>query len=299
MPARFIFQFLFFFGIVVMLKSLKYTAHIQRRKFVCNVKASQSTYTFSQIDCNIIEENKNIVKPKVLFVLGGPGAGKGTQCEKLSAEYGMKHLSAGELLREERLSGSLNGNLIESYLKDGKIVPVQITLDLLRKAMYSTNSNRYLVDGFPRNWDNIQGWDSCMPDVCDVEAVLFIECPEEELQKRLLSRGLTSGRSDDNIDTAKKRFATFKDTTVPLLQHFKDNNKLLKIRGDMNIEAVFAAAKDAIEPYLQQEIKELNQRLLEAISSSDWATYKSLCDPSLTCFEGEAKVLSLASSTRE
>ena len=182
-----IFRFIPVLSVLLMIKSFRFTS-ITTRKILRNICRAQ-------IDCGLDLEKVNPSsdfkrdKPKVLFVLGGPGAGKGTQCEKLSAEYGMIHLSAGELLREERLSGSSDGVLIESYLKEGKIVPVQITLDLLRKAMEAKNCNRYLVDGFPRNWDNIEGWETCMPGVCTVEAVLFIDYPEEELQRRLLSRG--------------------------------------------------------------------------------------------------------------
>jgi UMP-CMP kinase len=235
------------------------------------------------------------LKPKVLFFLGGPGAGKGTQCEKLSSEFGMKHLSAGELLREERMSGSANGQLIESYLKEGKIVPVKITLDLLRQRMeHEKDTNRFLVDGFPRNWDNVQGWESCMGDVCDVEAVIFLDCPEAELEKRLLSRGKTSGRSDDNIETARKRFATFKEATLPVVEHYQSMNKLIKIGGDQPVEQVFKGLKGAVVPFIEQEIKQLTQILLDAISEGDWDTYKKLCDPSLTAFEGESKVSSLA-----
>lgn len=232
------------------------------------------------------------VRPKVLFVLGGPGAGKGTQCEMLSNEYGMKHLSAGELLREEINSGSANGKLIDGYLKEGKIVPVKITLDLLREKMETTACNRFLVDGFPRNWDNVQGWESCMTEVCDIEAVMFIDCPEEELERRLLSRGKTSGRSDDNLTTARKRFATFKESTMPVVEHYEGLKKLVRVRGDQAIDAVFRDMKAAVAPFVEGEILELTDSLLKAISNRDWDAYKNLCDPSLTAFEGEAKVRS-------
>ena len=129
-------------------------------------------------------------RPKIIFVLGGPGAGKGTQCAKLSSEFGIKHLSAGELLREEKLKPTENGRLIDSYLKEGKIVPVEISLNLLRGAIEQQRWNRYLIDGFPRNWDNLQGWNRIMSEVVDVESILFIECDETELARRLISRGL-------------------------------------------------------------------------------------------------------------
>jgi UMP-CMP kinase len=229
--------------------------------------------------------------PKVLFVLGGPAAGKGTQCIKLSNEYGMKHLSAGELLREEIVTGSANGQLISSYLKEGKIVPVQITLDLLRDRMQSIQCNRFLVDGFPRNFDNVQGWENCMSEVCDVEGVMFIDCPEKELERRLLSRGESSGRSDDNIETARKRFATFKEATMPVVAYYESKNKLLRISGDQPVERVFADMKAAVVPFIEKEILDLTATLLKAISNKDWETYSAMCDPSLTAFENAPKVI--------
>ncbi|CAN0565377.1 unnamed protein product, partial [Ectocarpus sp. 12 AP-2014] len=96
-------------------------------------------------------------KPPVVFVLGGPGSGKGTQCERLAKEYGYVHLSAGELLRQERASGSSDGQLIDDYIAEGRIVPVAISLALLRKAMETSEPHsRFLIDGFPRNRDNIE-----------------------------------------------------------------------------------------------------------------------------------------------
>ena len=97
--------------------------------------------------------------PRVLFVLGGPGAGKGTQCTKLSNEFKMTHISAGDLLREEMASGSPLGDLISSYIKEGTIVPVHVTIELLRAKIFenAASCNRFLIDGFPRNYDNLQG----------------------------------------------------------------------------------------------------------------------------------------------
>merc|ERR1740124_1388480 len=96
-------------------------------------------------------------KPVVVFVLGGPGAGKGTQCSKIVEEYKYTHLSAGDLLRAERASGSEQGQMIDEYIKEGKIVPVEVTIRLLVAAIQAQGGNRFLVDGFPRNANNLAG----------------------------------------------------------------------------------------------------------------------------------------------
>jgi UMP-CMP kinase len=165
-----------------------------------------------------------------------------------------------------------------------------MTLDLLRDKLQSIECNRFLVDGFPRNWDNVQGWNNCMSELCNVEGVMFIDCPEEELERRLLSRGESSGRSDDNITTARKRFATFKESTMPIVAHYEAKNMLIRVGGHQPIEKVFADMKAAVVPFVEKEILALTATLISAISNKDWETYSGLCDPTLTAFEGEAKV---------
>ncbi|WAR23031.1 KCY-like protein, partial [Mya arenaria] len=115
----------------------------------------------------------------VVFVLGGPGAGKGTQCENIVRDYGFVHLSAGDLLREERQRPSSEfGEEIEGHIKNGTIVPVQITCSLLRRAMEESGEKKFLIDGFPRNKDNLDGWNNAMKGVADVRMVLFFNCSE-------------------------------------------------------------------------------------------------------------------------
>jgi len=241
--------------------------------------ASTTTTSASSLKTSLL----NIQKPRVIFVLGGPGSGKGTQCLKLSSEFGLKHLSAGELLREEQASGSDNGKLIDSIIREGRIVPVQITLDLLRQAILGEKkANRFLVDGFPRNWDNLHGWEGSMLPVCDVEAVMFIDCPEEELERRLLSRGLTSGRSDDNLATAKKRFATFQAATMPIVEHYASDSgkpgkpQLVRVRGDASIDDVYRNLSSALTPLIEAELLQLTGLLLRAQTARDTATLGQL-----------------------
>lgn len=105
--------------------------------------------------------------------------GKGTQCKLLVDSFGFVHLSAGDLLRAERRSGSAQGELIERLIVEGKIVPSEITVGLLRTAMQSSGwaEKRFLVDGFPRNQENVDVWNRIMTDA-EVEFLLFIDCPE-------------------------------------------------------------------------------------------------------------------------
>ncbi|TNM97958.1 hypothetical protein fugu_014204 [Takifugu bimaculatus] len=162
-----------------------------------------------------------MMKPQVVFVLGGPGAGKGTQCSKIVEKYSFTHLSAGDLLREERArEGSEYGGLIATYIKEGKIVPVEITISLLKKAMEDTMKKdeqkfRFLIDGFPRNEDNLQGWKKAMDDNADVKFVLFFDCSNEVCINRCLERGKNSGRTDDNRESLNKRIQTYLQSTRP------------------------------------------------------------------------------------
>ncbi|CAK8675897.1 unnamed protein product [Clavelina lepadiformis] len=173
-----------------------------------------------------------MAKPRVVFVLGAPGSGKGTQCEKIVQHFGYTHLSAGDLLRQERNDpASEVGQLIHNYIKEGKIVPVEITCGLIEKAMVKSGKSKFLIDGFPRNHDNLSGWNEQMGEKAEVAFVLFVECPEEVCTERILKRGQSSGRTDDNIESLRKRFNTYTKETVPIVRHYDQLEKVRKING--------------------------------------------------------------------
>jgi UMP-CMP kinase len=178
-------------------------------------------------------------KAQVVFVLGGPGSGKGTNCARIVEKYGYTHLSAGDLLREERKSGSSLAEMIETYIREGKIVPAKVTVDLLRKAMEKSGNDKFLVDGFPRDMDNLKCWQENMADVADVKFLLYLACPQQIMLTRLLERGKTSGRSDDNEDSIKKRFETYESQTKPIIEHFRALGKVKEVDSNRDIEKVF------------------------------------------------------------
>lgn len=188
----------------------------------------------------------SIIKPKVIFVLGGPGSGKGTQSAKLSSDFGFIHLSAGELLRGERKSGSVLGQEIESYLKEGRIVPVEMSLGLIQKELQSKgDKDIFLIDGFPRNEENLRGWDSLMSN-CKVLTALCLTCSQTEMEKRLIKRSLLSGRSDDNSNVIQKRFSIFARETLPVLNILEQRGCLISIDADKDEETVYQSVKSAV-----------------------------------------------------
>lgn len=178
-------------------------------------------------------------KVNVIFVLGGPGSGKGTNCTKIADKFGYCHLSSGDLLREERNSGSPLSDMINNTIQAGNLVSSEVTVDLLHNAIRKSDSQKFLIDGFPRNSQNLAQWDIIMHKTTHVEFVLFLDCPEKEMMVRLLERGKTSGRNDDNEESIIKRFKTYIESTQPVLEHFRTLNKVWDVRSDKEPEDVF------------------------------------------------------------
>jgi len=185
---------------------------------------------------------KLFTRPKVTFVLGGPGAGKGTQCQKIVSEFPVVHLSAGDLLREEQKTASEHAKLISHYITEGKIVPVEITVSLIRKAMLrhlQEGRSVFLIDGFPRSFDNLEGWYRVIGREATVKFCLYIDVPEAVMEARLLDRGKSSGREDDNITSIKKRFKTYVESTMPVIEYFGKIGRLHKVNGELRPEQVY------------------------------------------------------------
>ncbi|XP_056631040.1 UMP-CMP kinase [Diorhabda sublineata] len=185
------------------------------------------------------------MKPKVVFVLGGPGAGKGTQCLKIVEHFGYTHLSAGDLLRAERNNpGSQYGELIENYIKEGKIVPVEITCSLLEKAMKESGKEKFLIDGFPRNQNNLDGWNNVVANKIDLQFVLFFDCPLDVCLDRCIKRGASgSGRTDDNEESLKKRCNVYINETRPIIEHYEKYNLVKRIDASKTEAEVFDEVK--------------------------------------------------------
>ncbi|OIT26247.1 PREDICTED: UMP-CMP kinase 3-like [Nicotiana attenuata] len=178
-------------------------------------------------------------KVKIVFVIGGPGCGKGTQCKRIAQLFGYTHLSVGELLRQEINSGSETGSMIQKIMKEGKLVPSDVTVRLLQQAMQGMDSDKFLIDGFPRNEENVKTFENLTK--MEPEFVLYLDCPQDEMEGRLLSRN--EGREDDNIETIRKRFKVFLESTLPAVEYYESKGKVKKVDAGKSVDEVFESIK--------------------------------------------------------
>lgn len=197
-------------------------------------------------------------KPNMVFVLGGPGAGKGTMCELAESQLGWKHLSVGDLLRAERETGGPTAQVIEESIQAGKLVPNEIVVNLLSKAMEmitrTTGKNNFLIDGFPRSQGNLEGWYASFGHESELPKMLYFECPYPVLEQRILGRAKYTGRIDDNVESLKLRFDTFRDETLPTVAHFKQKNKCIEVDTSQDRQAVYALVRNNLAEYTDPEL---------------------------------------------
>ena len=223
---------------------------VNNEKQAKNEQAAVQNPKNSQKRKDVMPDYK-LKRPEVIFVIGGPGSGKGTQCDLMVEEFGFEHLSTGDLLRAEKDTGSETADLINECLREGRLVPTSILIKLLADAMQKFGWNKtYLIDGFPRGQENLDVWNEEMKDKCDLELIFFFDLDEETMRKRLLKRGETSGRSDDNSESIVKRFKTFQDESAPLLDQFREMDIFRSFDASRTKEEVFNSVCDVLDKWL-------------------------------------------------
>lgn len=186
-----------------------------------------------------------------LVVFGAPGSGKGTQSARLIDEYGLYHISTGELLRDHIARGTELGKIADSYISKGNLIPDQLMIDILEDTL-ATNpqtANGVIFDGFPRTIQQAEALNEMLSKRgSKVHAVVGLEVPEEELIDRLIKRGVDSGRSDDNPETIKSRLDVYHNQTAPLRDFYTREGKYYGVKGSGNIDDIFAEIKDKLKP---------------------------------------------------
>ncbi|KAF7874160.1 hypothetical protein EAF04_002832 [Stromatinia cepivora] len=205
--------------------------------------------------------------PKVIFILGPPGIGKGTQCTLLSQtlpktkNHSICHISIGEILRTELAKPhSKWASVIRTNMAEGRTGPPEMTVSMLKEAMGGKKKSRevgegsemvFLIDGFPRSIDRIALFEST---ICAPSLVLSLDCPLHILQERLLCRAESSSRIDDGVAIMQKRFEQHVCATVPVIAHYKERGLVVEIDASRSVEAV------------QEDIREALRKVFEVVN---------------------------------
>ena len=176
----------------------------------------------------------------VLF--GAPGSGKGTQSERLIDEFGLFHISTGEVLRDHIKRGTELGKIADSYISRGQLIPDDLMIRILDDVLEKEAADKVGVvfDGFPRTIPQAEALkELLLKRGTDLHAVVGLEVPEEELVERMLNRGKETGRADDTIDTIKNRLQVYHNQTAPLRDYYTKEGKYLGITGTGSVEEIY------------------------------------------------------------
>ncbi|MCF3110445.1 adenylate kinase [Niabella sp. CC-SYL272] len=194
-----------------------------------------------------------------LILFGPPGSGKGTQSDLLVAKYGLVHLSTGNLLRSEIAEKTPLGIEAKNFMDKGQLVPDEVVIGMIDNCLeLHKDAGGFLFDGFPRTANQAKALDKLLElKRTAIHSVLALEVSEEELVKRLLERGKTSGRSDDtNESVIRNRFSVYQNETAPVAEHYKAQHKFKAIPGEGSVEDISNALSAQIDKVLERQRKE-------------------------------------------
>jgi len=185
-----------------------------------------------------------------LILFGPPGSGKGTQSENIIAAYGLQHLSTGNLLRTEITNQTTLGLEAKRLMDQGQLVPDEVVIGMVGNFIDAHGEAKgFLFDGFPRTTAQCVALDALLKEKhSEINIVLALEVSEEELVKRLLGRGATSGRSDDiNEDIIRARIKEYHDKTTAVATYYAQFNKVVHVKGEGTVESIYADLKKEID----------------------------------------------------
>ena len=194
-------------------------------------------------------------KLELVCVLGSPGSGKGTVCSRVAEEFGYVHLSGGELLRQERAKAeSPYKDRIDEYLGQGLFVPPDIICSLMETVVENSKSNKFIFDAFPIHMHNLETWNKReLSKKMKPSFVVFLDCPQEVCEKRILDRGTSgSGRDDDVADKLANRFKKYKEESFPVVKYFEAQKLLRKVDASKSSDEVYQEVRRFFQPSVQQ-----------------------------------------------
>ena len=176
-----------------------------------------------------------------IILFGKPGAGKGTQANYIKNYFDLVHISTGDLFRNNIKNETQLGLIAKSYIDEGKLVPDQVTIDMLKSEVSNYNkTNGFIFDGFPRTISQAKVLDKFLDSIkMNIKATISLDVEEFILEERLINRGKTNNRSDDqNINKIRNRFKEYNKKTLPLINYYKSLNKFYSIRGTGTIDEI-------------------------------------------------------------
>lgn len=191
-----------------------------------------------------------------LVIFGAPGSGKGTQSDKLIKEYGLYHISTGEVLRDHIARGTELGKVADTYISKGQLIPDDLMIQVLENVLDSNpeaTSAGVIFDGFPRTIDQAKALKKMLARRgSKVHAVVGLEVDEDELVKRMLNRGKETGRADDNLDTIKQRLKVYHSQTAPLREYYINEGKYHGIDGNGAVDEIFGKIHRSLNNRVQE-----------------------------------------------
>lgn len=191
-----------------------------------------------------------------IILFGPPGSGKGTQSQNLVAKYNLKHLSTGDLLRSEIAAKTPLGMEAKGFMDNGILVPDEVVIGMISSALEANhNVKGFLFDGFPRTYAQAEALDKLLTlHKTSIALVLALEVGEEELVKRLLHRGLTSGRPDDvNELVIRERIIEYQRKTTVVADYYRESDKVVTVNGEGSVDHIFDALCKNIDDRLDVE----------------------------------------------
>lgn len=196
-----------------------------------------------------------------IVLFGAPGSGKGTQSAKIIDEFGLYHISTGDVLRDHIKRGTELGKIAESYISKGQLIPDDLMIQILDRVLEENAADKegVVFDGFPRTIPQAIALKELLKKRgTDLHAVVGLEVPEEELVERMINRGKETGRADDNIETIKNRLKVYHNQTHPLKEFYTGEGKYLPINGSGIVDEIFNEIASGIEKTTGAKRKKAN-----------------------------------------
>jgi adenylate kinase len=183
-----------------------------------------------------------------LLVLGPQGAGKGTQAKRIYDEFGIPHVSTGDMFRAAIAAKTELGRQVEQLVDAGALVPDELTIGLIRERLSQEDArDGFVLDGFPRNLEQADALDRMLTEQeRQLDAILFFDVPDEVGLERALRRARIENRSDDTPDVIARRLATYHAETEPIVEHYRTTGKLVPLHAERTVEEVWSEIDSAL-----------------------------------------------------